>query len=416
MDNTKPRIVALVVAAGTGARFGNTALPKQYTPLLGKPLLCWSMDTLREHPAIDDVVAVIHPEHQLLFARATQGTNVQAITGGATRQQSVRMGLEALAATANPPDFVLIHDAARPCLSVEILNHTISALYNGVEAVMPALPVTDTIRRYQENNSFKTENRDKLYTVQTPQAFAFPLIHDLHQRMQDEELTDDIALVEKAGGEIFMIAGDLRNIKITYPDSLSQAMQYIAENRSDIRTGTGYDVHRLVTPRNAAHKLIIGGIEMAHDMALEGHSDADVGLHAITDALLGAIGDGDIGMHFSPKDNRWKNANSADFLVHARNLVTGRGGAITHVDLTVICEAPKIGPYRDVMRNRIAEILNITPDRVSIKATTTETLGFTGRGEGIAAEAAATVRLPFVSTRQQALMSHITQTNDQEAA
>lgn len=417
MNNKKPQIVALVVAAGTGARFGNDTVPKQYTPLLGKPLLRWSLDTLRTHPDIDDVMAVIHPDHQVHFDNATHGTGTKAIIGGNTRQQSVRLGLEALAAGENVPDFVLIHDAARPCLSVEAINGIIGALLHGAESVMPALPVTDTIRRHQEDNSFKTESRDKLYTVQTPQAFAFPLIHGLHQQFKADALTDDISLVEKSGGNIFMVTGDPHNIKITYPENLSQAMQYIAESRSDIRTGTGYDVHRLVMPRDATHKLMIGGIEMAHDKALDGHSDADVGLHAITDALLGAIGEGDIGMHFSPKDSRWKDADSADFLAHARNLVTGRGGAILHVDLTIICEAPKIGLYRDAMRNRIAGILNMTPDRVSVKATTTETLGFTGRGEGIAAEAITTIRLPFSSNGQQAHAIQKTPLiNDQEAA
>lgn len=396
MDNNNPSITALIVAAGSGTRFGVGGVPKQYVPLLGKPLLRWSIDAFVRHPAITNIAVVIHPDHQMLFETATAGMDIQAIHGGTTRQQSVRLGLEACA-HKNKTDFVLIHDAARPCLSADMISAICGALINGAIAVMPALPVTDTIRRLDDADRFSTEDRSGLFTVQTPQAFAFDLIHDLHQKMQDQALTDDIALVEKSGGKIDMIAGDSKNIKVTYADSLALAAQYLAESRTDIRTGKGYDVHRLVPPRDADHKLIIGGIVIPHEKSLEGHSDADVGLHAITDALLGTIGDGDIGMHFSPKDARWKNADSAAFLKHAAGLITAQNGIITHVDLTVICETPKIGPHREAMRTRIAEILNLAPARVSIKATTTEGLGFTGRGEGIAAEAIATVRLPFTA-------------------
>ena len=397
MDKGSPSITALIVAAGSGTRFGAESLPKQYAPLLGKPLLRWSIDTFMRHPDITDVNVVISKDHQSLFNAATAGLNISHIHGGGTRQQSVRLGLQACAAQTGKPDFILIHDAARPCLSAEMISAICAALKNGSTAVMPALPVTDTIRRTDENAGFQTENREGLFTVQTPQAFAFDTIYDLHEKMHALALTDDIALVEQSGGKIDMVAGDTKNIKITYPDSMALAAQYMAESRADIRTGKGYDVHRLVAPRDVDHKLIIGGIVIPHDMALEGHSDADVGLHAITDALLGTICDGDIGMHFSPKDARWKNADSAAFLKHAADLITAQNGIITHVDLTVICETPKIGPHRDAMRARIADILNLSPARISIKATTTEGLGFTGRGEGIAAEAVATVRLPFTA-------------------
>ena len=395
MVNNKPSIAALIVAAGSGTRFGAGGQPKQYAPLLGKPVLRWSMDTFIHHPAITQTAVVISPEHQPLFDAATAGMDMLTVHGGATRQHSVRLGLQALAAQKNPPDFVLIHDAARPCVTADMITALCQALQNGAMAVMPALPVTDTIRRIDDAGAATTEDRNQLYTVQTPQAFAFGTIHRLHNDMQDTELTDDIALVERSGGAIATVQGDSKNLKITYPDSLALAAQYLADARSDIRTGKGYDVHRLVPPRDAKHKLVIGGIVLPHDMALEGHSDADVGLHAITDALLGTICDGDIGMHFSPKDARWKNADSAAFLKHAVDLITAQNGLITHVDLTVICESPKIGPHREAMRARIADIMRLSPARVSIKATTTEGLGFTGRGEGIAAEAVATVRLPF---------------------
>lgn len=412
MDNKKPSIAALIVAAGNGTRFGATSVPKQYAPLLGKPLLRWSMDTFSSHPAITQTAVVISADHQSLFDAATTGLDITAIHGGATRQQSVRLGLQTLAEQTEKPDFVLIHDAARPCITADMITALCKALQDGATAVMPALPVTDTIRRIEADGSgFKTEDRHNLFTVQTPQAFAFDLIHTLHNDMQREELTDDIALVERSGGTIATVEGDSKNIKVTYPDSLSLAGQYLATARDDIRTGKGYDVHRLVPPRDETHKLIIGGIVLPHDMALEGHSDADVGLHAITDALLGTICDGDIGMHFSPKDARWKNADSAAFLKHAVDLITAQNGLITHVDLTVICETPKIGPHREAIRTRIAEIMNLPPARISIKATTTEGLGFTGRGEGIAAEAVATVRLPFTTERIT-----YSATSEQEAA
>jgi 2-C-methyl-D-erythritol 4-phosphate cytidylyltransferase / 2-C-methyl-D-erythritol 2,4-cyclodiphosphate synthase len=396
MNNKPPKIAALVVAAGSGTRFGAASMPKQYQPLLGKPLLRWSLDTLASHPEIDSVHVVIHPDHQDLFTAAAAGTKIRApILGGATRQESVRLGLDALAAQETPPDFVLIHDAARPCLSAALVSAITSCLQSGDTAVLPGIPVTDTIKRAQENGRVTTEDRNNLYTVQTPQGFNFNMIHALHLQYAAESLTDDAALVEKSSGAIRMVQGDPQNIKVTYADSLSNAAQILAVARQDIRTGKGYDVHRLVPPRHDLDRLIIGGITLPHDKVLDGHSDADVALHAITDALLGTVCNGDIGMHFSPKDERWKGADSADFLRHAAQLICAHDGLITHVDLTVICEAPKIGPHRDAMRARIADILCMPADRISVKATTTEGLGFTGRGEGIAAEAVVTVRLPF---------------------
>ena len=396
MNNKTPNIAALIVAAGSGARFGNSTLPKQYQPLLGKPLLRWSMDTLAAHADIGSVHVVIHPDHQDLFAAATTGLHMPAvISGGASRQESVRLGLTALAAQAAPPDFVLIHDAARPCVSAALISDIIRSLHAGDTAAVPGLPVTDTIKRVQGDGQVSTEDRNNLYTVQTPQGFDFKMIYTLHRQYAADNMTDDASLVEKSGRPVRILQGDAQNIKVTYADSLSNAAQILAVARPDIRTGKGYDVHRLVPPRHDLDRLIIGGITLPYDKVLEGHSDADVALHAITDALLGTICDGDIGMHFSPKDSRWKGADSAAFLQHAAQLVTAQDGLITHVDLTVICEAPKIGPHRDAMRTRIADILCLPTSRISVKATTTEGLGFTGRGEGIAAEAVVTVRLPF---------------------
>ncbi|TAL37708.1 MAG: bifunctional 2-C-methyl-D-erythritol 4-phosphate cytidylyltransferase/2-C-methyl-D-erythritol 2,4-cyclodiphosphate synthase [Alphaproteobacteria bacterium] len=390
MDNKKPKIAALIVAAGTGERFGG-GLPKQYLPLLGRPVLTWSIDSFLQHPDISDIRVVIHADHAALYKQATEGLNIPApIIGGKSRQDSVLRGLEALA--PSKPDYVLIHDAARPGVTPELISGICAAVQIG-DAVVPGLPVTDTIRRIA-GDSVKTENRDGLYTIQTPQAFKFGLILDLHRKHRDSPVTDDAALCELAGQKVTIAPGDKENFKITHADDLALMEQAIAGRCGDVRTGTGYDVHRLVEPA-AGRTLKLCGIDVPHDKVLEGHSDADVALHALTDALLGAICDGDIGTHFSPKDARWKGADSATFLKHAGDLIRAQGGIISHVDVTIICEAPKIGPHRDKMRARLGEILSLPLSRVSLKATTTEGLGFTGRREGIAAEAVATVRLPF---------------------
>ena len=398
MDNKKPRIAALIVAAGTGERFGG-GLPKQYLPLLGRPVLRWSIDAFLQSPEISDICTVIHADHAAFYQQAAEGLPLSPpVIGGGSRQDSVLKGLEALA--ARNPDFVLIHDAARPGVTPELIA-AVCAAVKTADAVVPGLPVTDTIRRVSPAGT-ATENRDGLYTVQTPQAFPFSLILDLHRKHRAAAVTDDAALCELAGQKVVMAPGDKGNFKITHADDLGLMEQNISSRCGDVRTGKGYDVHRLVDPSPAHRKLMIGGLEIPHDKVLDGHSDADVALHALTDALLGTICDGDIGMHFSPKDARWKGADSSAFLKHAGDLIARQGGVISHVDVTIICEAPKIGPHRDKMRARIGEILNLPPARVSVKATTTEGLGFTGRGEGIAAEALATVRLPFARTKAAA--------------
>lgn len=399
MDNKKYPFAALVVAAGSGQRFGDSDIPKQYMPLLGRAVLRWSVDALLARPDVGTVCVVIRAEDRARCHDALAGIAPDRLLiteGGATRQQSVLYGLEALAAQAdNKPVYVLIHDAARPCVTPDVIGTVCAALQSGAIAAVPALPVTDTLRRRTQNGATATEPREGLYAIQTPQGFALEDILSLHRRFADDSLTDDAALVERDGRAVELTRGAVQNIKITWPDDLARAEALLAAPRGDIRTGKGYDVHRLVTPRDAAHRLMIGGIEISYDKALDGHSDADVALHAITDALLGTICDGDIGMHFSPKDARWKNADSAMFLAHAASMLAAQNGVIAHVDLTVICETPKIGPHRDAMRARIAGILHLPLRRVSVKATTTEGLGFTGRGEGIAAEAVVTVRLPM---------------------
>lgn len=394
MTNKKPRIAALIVAAGSGTRFGDAAVPKQYAPLLGRTVLRWSVDRLRAREDIARICIVIQPEHKTHCQHALAGLDgIQIVDGGTTRQQSVRRGLEAIAPYA--PDFVLIHDAARPCLTGTLIDNVIYGLASGHDSAIPALPVTDTLKKVDTRGDVTTHSRDGLFAVQTPQGFSFNKILAQHQAHADESLTDDAALFERAGLPVHLVSGMRDNIKITYADDMHAAAGILSLTCGDIRTGKGYDVHRLVPPRDDARQLIIGGIVIPHDKVLDGHSDADVGLHAITDALLGTICDGDIGMHFSPKDMRWKGADSGMFLQHAAQLLAAQGGMLMHADLTIICEAPKIGPHRDNMRKRIAELLHLPLNRVSVKATTTEGLGFTGRGEGIAAEAVVTVRLPF---------------------
>ncbi len=365
-------------------------MPKQYLPLLGKPVLNWSIEAFKNHPLVSNIIVVIHPDHEQLFKSAAPG--IKYVTGGGTRQQSVQKGLTALRPAK--PDIVLIHDAARPLISNTLITDLCQAAIKS-DAATPALPVTDTVKR-----NGKTENREGLYTAQTPQAFRFDLIDKLHQKYQDKSLTDDAALCEAEGHPVTYVPGQSDNIKITHPADLARAEQYLASRCNDVRTGQGYDVHRLV-PASGGRKLMLCGIAISHDHVLEGHSDADVGLHAITDAILATIGAGDIGQHFSDNDPRWKNADSATFLKHAAALVAQQGGIIAHVDVTLVCEAPKISPHRTAMQQRIAEILRLPVQRVSVKATTTEGLGFTGRREGIAAQSIVTTRLPFVITASE---------------
>lgn len=379
--------IALIVAAGSGTRFGGE-LPKQYLPLAGRAVLRHSTETFLRHPAISGVRMVISAEHRALYDKATAGLRLlPPVIGGANRQDSVRNGLESLAELQ--PAQVLIHDAARPFPSSAIIDRTLAALDDTAGAIV-AIPVTDTLKRGLDGRVGETVDRTGLWRAQTPQAFRFAEILAAHRAAKGAALTDDAAVAEAAGLPMRLVMGADDNFKITTGADLQRAERLLAPGASEFRTGTGYDVHRFA----AGNGVTLCSVRIAHDQALEGHSDADVGLHALTDAILGAIGAGDIGSHFPPSDPQWRGVDSATFLAHAGGLVAGKGGRITHVDVTLICERPKIAPHRAAMVARIADILGLEEHRVSVKATTTEGLGFTGRREGIAAQAVATVALP----------------------
>jgi 2-C-methyl-D-erythritol 4-phosphate cytidylyltransferase / 2-C-methyl-D-erythritol 2,4-cyclodiphosphate synthase len=370
----KQRTVALIVAAGSGSRAGG-AIPKQYAHVGGKALLAHAYDAFADHPAVDEVVVVIAAGAEPLAAAALGP--VRTIVGGATRRESVARGLAAIEA-----DRVLVHDAARPFVPAQVIDRILAALDTNKGAI-PGLAVADTLVR---NGS--VVSRDGLFRVQTPQGFRLPALRAAHAGWPaDEEATDDAQMVQRLGGSVALVQGDVMLDKVTHPQDFAAAEAKIAW---ETRSASGFDVHRL----EEGEELWLGGVLIPHDKGLSGHSDADVGLHALTDALLGTIAAGDIGTHFPPSDPQWKGADSAQFLQHAATLIADKGGRIDFVDLTLICEAPKIGPHREAMRTRIGALLGLSEDRVSIKATTTERLGFTGRGEGIAAQAVATVSLP----------------------
>ncbi len=379
---TAVKVAALVMAAGRGQRLGAGA-PKQYLLLGARTVLARSLALFAAHPRITSVHAVVHADDRERYAAATGSLPLPPpIVGGATRQESVRRGLEHLA--LDPPDLVLIHDAARPLTPAGVIGRVIDALATH-DAAIPALAVADSLKQGADGRVIATVPRAGLFRAQTPQGFRFASILDAHRRFAGAELTDDAALAEAAGLPVALIPGDEAAFKITTGDDLDRARRLIAETR----IGTGFDVHRF----GAGDHVWLCGVKVPHDRGLIGHSDADVGLHALTDAILGAIGAGDIGQHFPPADPQWKGAASGRFLSHAAGLLRERGGRLVHVDVTIVCERPKVGPHRDAMRAAIAEILSVDTDRVSIKATTTEGLGFAGRREGIAAQAAATVVL-----------------------
>ena len=383
--------VALIVAAGRGLRFGSEH-PKQYQPLCGRPVLRHALEAFAQHPRIDAVAAVIHPDDRALFDSACAGLDLEPpVMGGASRQGSVRNGLEAIAEKG--PTHVLIHDGARPLVSREIIDRVLDAL-DTHDGAVPALPVADTLKREDGGLVAATVDRAGLWRAQTPQGFRYGAILSAHQDAAGQELTDDAAVAEAAGLSVALVPGSRENLKITGPEDMAAAERWLAGEPLDFCCGNGFDVHRFGPADGPGTIVHLCGIPIAHDRPLLGHSDADVGLHAITDAVLGALGEGDIGSHFPPSDPKWKGAPSRIFLEAARDLVKGRGGRIVHVDLTLVCESPKIGPHRDAMRSRVADILGVNPARVSVKATTTEGLGFTGRGEGIAAQATASIQLP----------------------
>ncbi|MGE5546526.1 MAG: bifunctional 2-C-methyl-D-erythritol 4-phosphate cytidylyltransferase/2-C-methyl-D-erythritol 2,4-cyclodiphosphate synthase [Solirubrobacterales bacterium] len=381
------KVVALVVAAGRGRRFGGE-IPKQYLDLAGRPVLRHTLTAFTVNPEIDAVRAVIHPDDRGLYDVAAAGLGIlDPVDGGASRQDSVRLGLESLEAMA--PDIVLIHDGARPFIDAGTIHRVVAALDHAPGAVA-AIPVSDTLKRGVEGRIAATVDRANLWRAQTPQGFRYGDILAAHRAAAGgAELTDDAAVAENAGLPVAVVMGAEDNVKITTAADLERARRQFT-GPGEFRAGTGFDVHRFVPGTG----VWLCGTQVPHDCGLEGHSDADVALHALTDAVLGAIAAGDIGHHFPPSDPRWRGAASHLFLSHAAGLVAALGGRIVNVDVTIVCERPKVGPYRAAMQARVAEILGIRQDRVSVKATTTEGLGFTGRREGIAAQATATVWLP----------------------
>lgn len=376
------RTTALIVAAGKGVRAGG-GLPKQYRMIGGLPLLRHAVLHLRAHPGIGSIRVVINPEDKALYDEAVTGLELPPpIAGGATRQDSARAGLEALAEEA--PDLILVHDAARAFVPLAMLDAIFAALADPAhDGAVPALPVVDSLRRGKSHFTASVD-REGLWRVQTPQAFRFSALLAAH-RAAPEGATDELAIALAAGLKVAITPGDARAFKITEPQDFAEAMSNFIP-----RAASGFDVHAF----GPGDHVWLCGVRIAHGQGLVGHSDADAGLHALTDALLGTIAAGDIGDHFPPSDPQWKGAASDQFLAHAASLVRAKGGIIDFVDVTLICERPKIGPHRSAMQARIADILGLYTAQVSIKATTTEQLGFTGRGEGLAAQAMASVRLP----------------------
>ncbi len=392
-----PSLAIVVVAAGRGSRAGE-GLPKQYRTLAGEPIITHALRALHRAAPEAHILVTIHPDDQALYGASVALLDASAraalldpVPGGASRQASVRAGLEAL--TAEAPALVLIHDCARPFASPGLIARALAAA-SATGAAVPGLPVTDTIKQIDALGRIEaTPPRAQLRAVQTPQAFRYDLIlnaHRLAASTGQTELTDDGAVAEWAGLAVHVFEGDAANMKVTNPEDFAAAEARLLGQLQDIRTGQGFDVHAFTE----GDQVWLGGVSIPHSKGLLGHSDADVLMHAVTDAIYGALADGDIGAHFPPSDPQWKGAASDIFLRHAVQRVRERGGMIAHVDGTVICEAPKVGPHRDAIRSKLAEIMGVDVSRVAVKATTSEQLGFTGRREGIAAMALATVRLP----------------------
>ncbi|WP_186421200.1 bifunctional 2-C-methyl-D-erythritol 4-phosphate cytidylyltransferase/2-C-methyl-D-erythritol 2,4-cyclodiphosphate synthase [Bosea sp. CS1GBMeth4] len=393
----RPAVAALIVAAGRGLRAGAEA-PKQYRRLGGVPVLCRTLSPLLAEPRIGTVLVVIgagdgprYDEAVGLLPQSARARLAAPVEGGESRQDSVRAGLEALAA-AGFEGSVLVHDAARPFLSPALIDRALAASAEHAAAI-PTVAVTDTVKRIDAAGLIEeTLPRDRLVSVQTPQAFAFRPLLAAHRAAHDGGaggFTDDSAIMEWAGHRVATFAGEPMNLKLTYPSDFELAEQRFARPLVS-RSGTGYDVHAFAE----GDHVWLGGIRIPHGRGVAAHSDGDVALHALTDALLGALADGDIGSHFPPSDPQWRGASSDRFLAFAAGRVRQRGGRIDHLDLTIVCEGPKVGPHRDAIRARIAEIAGLRLDQVGVKATTSERLGFTGRGEGLAALATATIRLP----------------------
>jgi 2-C-methyl-D-erythritol 4-phosphate cytidylyltransferase/2-C-methyl-D-erythritol 2,4-cyclodiphosphate synthase len=386
------RTAAIIVAAGRGLRAGSGG-PKQYRAIGGRSVISRAMEAFCSHPQIFAVQPVLNPDDAAMFEAAVSHMRYRPpVSGGVTRQASVRAGLEALA--AEPPDIVLIHDAARPFVTQAVISRAINAAER-TGAAVPAIAVADTIKLVGEaGDVVATPERARLRIAQTPQSFRYDVILDAHRnaaRAGRDDFTDDAALAEWAGLTVATFEGDPANMKLTTPEDFVREEARLGAALGDVRTGTGYDVHAF----GDGDHVMICGLRVPHSRGFLAHSDGDVGLHALVDAILGALADGDIGSHFPPSDPQWKGAASDRFLKYAVDRVTARGGRIAHLDVTLICERPKIGPLREAMRARIAEITGLELSRVAVKATTSERLGFTGREEGIAAMASATIRLPW---------------------
>ncbi|MGC6519444.1 MAG: 2-C-methyl-D-erythritol 4-phosphate cytidylyltransferase [Candidatus Puniceispirillaceae bacterium] len=401
-------LAAVIVAAGGGRRMGD-GIEKQFRLFAGKPVLAHAAAAFLAHPATARLVMVVADGRETAARDALAGLaddpRVRICTGGVRRQDSVRAGLAAAAGAG--VDLVSIHDAARPWLDGAMITRLLDAMHDGAAAALPVLPVVDTLKQLDGGNVTGTSDRSRLGRAQTPQMFRLDrlvALHDAHDPAV--EVTDDILLFEAAGEPIAAVPGDERLMKLTTPADFA-ILSALTSGLSgqgdmdmpsdtplpDIRTGNGFDVHRF---GDTPGPVILAGVEIPHDRGLAAHSDGDVGLHALCDAIFGALADGDIGSHFPPSEARWKDAESGQFLTFASERCAGRGAVILHLDLTLICETPKVGPYREAMRKRIAALADIDIERVAVKATTSEKLGFTGRGEGIAAQATAT--LAFTGT------------------
>ncbi len=400
MDRTSDT-AALIVAAGRGVRAGSGAVPKQYLPLGGRPILARTLATFLDHAAVDRVLVVIgEGDGDFYRSVAPRHDNLMApVAGGETRQDSVRNGLSALAGVA--PGRVLIHDAARPFASAALISRVIDAL-GRADAVVPTVPVASTLKQVDGGGHVvATVSRNGLQAAETPQGFAFDAILAAHNKAHaaGQAFTDDAAVAEWAGLPVTAVPGDPGNVKLTTSHDITEADRRLTAETAlalgDVRVGIGYDIHGF----GPGYEIMLGGVPVPYRRGLIGHSDADVVLHALTDAILGALGDGDIGEHFPPSDPQWAGASSDRFIADAVARVAARGGLIAHLDVSMVAERPKLAPYREAMRTRIAEICGITIDRVGVKATTSEGLGFIGRSEGISAHAIATIRLPFGSER-----------------
>ncbi|MGC6496936.1 MAG: 2-C-methyl-D-erythritol 4-phosphate cytidylyltransferase [Candidatus Puniceispirillaceae bacterium] len=400
-SQTQQPLAAIILAAGSGQRMGD-GVEKQFRPLAGKPVLIHSVAAFMAHPACARIIIVCASSHmenvRTILGSLADDPRVEITTGGARRQDSVRAGLALLTGETDAPDpsmLVAIHDAARPLLPAAVIDRLIAAMQGGAAAALPVMPVVDTLKTVSNAHIAGTIDRSALAAAQTPQTFHLAQIVKLHADHPEEiEITDDIQLVEADGQAVAAIAGDRKLMKLTTVEDFDILTALMSREKGsrhmipDIRVGNGFDVHRFSDGPGPAR---IGGIDVPSPHGLAAHSDGDVGLHALCDAIFGALGDGDIGAHFPPSDDRWKDADSADFLLFAVERCATRKAVIQHLDLTLICETPKIGPHRDAMRQRIASIAGIPVDRVGVKATTSEKLGFTGRGEGIAAQATATL-------------------------